>query len=76
MKKRKAVKSYLDNGIRNAVVGSFKPVRNRTDVGPMWENSSGIRTKKNISSIQRLQAESFFWRTTRQQEIDYVEETP
>ena len=29
---------FYDNGIRNAVMGNFKDVNNRQDMGELWEN--------------------------------------
>jgi predicted AAA+ superfamily ATPase len=36
---KKAGKWYFfDNGIRNAIIGNFKPLAIRQDVGALWEN--------------------------------------
>ena len=72
---RKGRKVYFwDNGIRNAVIGSFAPLALRTDVGSLWENYFvAERSKRNI--YLRHPARGYFWRTTTQSEIDYVEET-
>lgn len=64
---------FWDLGIRNLLVGNLAQVENRTDVGPLWENYViSERLKHNFyhSSI----AQSFFWRTQQQKEIDYLEE--
>jgi uncharacterized protein len=63
---------FYDLGIRNSVIADFKPLSMRLDKGQMWENFLVTeRLKANLYN-QSL-AKSFFWRTTRQQEIDYVE---
>lgn len=64
---------FYDNGIRNAIINSFKPLELRTDTGALWENFLvGERTK--WLNNRRLFANQYFWRTTQQQEIDYLEE--
>ncbi len=71
---RKGKKIYFwDNGIRNAVVGNFQPIQSRTDAGALWENYSISERLKN-NRYNESDAKSFFWRTTQQQEIDYIEE--
>lgn len=64
---------FYDTGIRNMVIGNLNPLDLRPDKGALWENFLIVeRLKKNIydSSL----ANSFFWRTVHQQEIDFVEE--
>lgn len=64
---------FWDLGIRNAVIGNLAQVENRTDVGELWENFViAERLKQNIYSGSF--AQSYFWRTRQQHEIDYVEE--
>ena len=56
------------------MIGSFAPLALRTDVGSLWENYFvAERSKRNI--YLRHPARGYFWRTTTQSEIDYVEET-
>ncbi|NRA48985.1 MAG: ATP-binding protein [Phaeodactylibacter sp.] len=64
---------FFDNGIRNAVIGDFNSLSLRKDVGGLWENflvSERIKQHKYKLTF----AKPFFWRTTQQQEIDYVEQ--
>jgi uncharacterized protein len=70
---RKGKKIYFyDNGIRNAIIGNFLPLNQRTDVGALWENFLiNERMKNNFPDIMQNR---YFWRTTQQQEIDYIEE--
>ena len=64
---------FWDLGIRNAVIGNLAQVENRTDVGELWENFViAERLKQNIYAGSF--AQSYFWRTRQQHEIDYVEE--
>ena len=64
---------FYDNGIRNAVLQNFTPLALRNDVGALWENffiSERIKHNHYMGNY----AKSYFWRTTQQQEIDYIEE--
>ncbi len=72
---RKGRKIYFwDNGIRNAVIGNFAPPALRQDVGSLWENYLVSERRKALAYVQST-ARSYFWRTTAQSEVDYVEET-
>lgn len=71
IKKGKKIYFY-DNGIINAVTGNFNPISQRTDIGSLWENYIISERKKQLN-IQQNEAVSYFWRTTQQQEIDYIE---
>jgi len=72
---RKGKKFYFyDNGIRNAIIKNFQLPGQRTDIGPLWENFL-ISERLKTLSLYDLDAESYFWRTTQQQEIDYIEES-
>lgn len=64
---------FLDNGIRNAIIGNFTSLSSRTDTGALWENYM-ISERIKLLNNQTCDANSFFWRTTQQQEIDYIEE--
>lgn len=72
LKKSKKVYFY-DNGVRNALLGNYLPLQNRTDVGALWENYL-IAERQKILSYQKFYGHTYFWRTTQQQEIDYIEE--
>lgn len=64
---------FYDNGIRNAILGDFDGVNLRGDIGMLWENFLvSERVKQNHYNVTF--AKSYFWRTTQQQEIDYVEQ--
>ena len=64
---------FYDNGIRNAIIGNFQNIENRTDKGALWENYLISERIKALSN-NNLYAGKFFWRTTQQQEIDFVED--
>jgi hypothetical protein len=71
---RKSRKIYFwDNGIRNAVINQFSPVSSRQDLGALWENYLVSERRKYLIYHQQA-VNSYFWRTTAQQEIDYLEE--
>lgn len=71
---RKGKKFYFyDNGIRNAVINNFLPLQSRSDAGALWENYLiSERIKKLFYRTPYVR--SYFWRTTQQQEVDYIEE--
>ena len=71
---KRAKKFYFyDNGIRNAILQNFAPLALRQDVGTLWENffiSERMKANQNAGRY----VNSYFWRTSQQQEIDYLEE--
>jgi predicted AAA+ superfamily ATPase len=64
---------FYDNGIRNAVIDNFNPINLRQDMGALWENFLISERFKRLAN-HKTYAHRYFWRTTRQQEIDYIEE--
>ncbi|MBQ6956557.1 MAG: ATP-binding protein [Bacteroidales bacterium] len=71
---KRAKKIYFyDNGVRNAIIQQFAPVQMRNDIGALWENFFIVeRMKRNHYAGHYCN--SYFWRTSLQQEIDLVEE--
>ena len=64
---------FWDLGIRNAVIGNLAQIESRTDVGELWENFViAERMKQNVYAGSF--AQSYFWRTRQQHEIDYLED--
>lgn len=64
---------FFDNGVRNAILGDFKPLQLRQDAGALWENYLvSERLKHNSYSL--FYGKSYFWRTQQQQEVDYIED--
>ncbi len=71
---KKAKKIYfIDNGIRNALIANFSPLSIRNDVGALWENFLISERKKKLA-YENDWGKTYFWRTTTQVEIDYIEE--
>ncbi|MBN1181789.1 MAG: ATP-binding protein [Bacteroidales bacterium] len=64
---------FYDNGVRNTLISNYTIAENRSDIGQLWENFLvAERLKKN--SYDENWINSWYWRTTEQQEIDYIEE--
>ncbi|WP_395044682.1 ATP-binding protein [Flavobacterium sp.] len=63
---------FYDNGVRNMVIGNFNTLNLRQDKGALWENFLVSERMKLLSYSQSV-AKPYFWRTTTQQEIDYIE---
>lgn len=64
---------FYDNGIRNTIISNYNPLNMRTDDGQLWENFI-ISERKKYIDYHKLYSNAFFWRTTQQQEIDYIED--
>jgi hypothetical protein len=64
---------FYDNGVRNALLGNYSPLQSRNDAGMLWENFF-ISERMKFLHYNKIYAKRFFWRTTQQQEIDYIEE--
>ncbi len=72
---KKAKKFYFyDNGIRNAILQNFAPLTLRQDAGALWENFF-ISERIKANQYAGRYVNSYFWRTSQQQEIDYIEES-
>lgn len=65
---------FWDLGVRNALINDFRPLALRSDVGELWENYLIVERLKWLH-YQGSLAESYFWRTYDQQEIDWLEYT-
>lgn len=72
IKKSKKV-YFFDNGIRNAIIGNYSLLSNRDDIGALWENYL-VSERAKLNSYSGFYGYKYFWRTTHQQEIDYIEE--
>lgn len=64
---------FFDNGIRNAIIGNFKPLELRQDNGALWENFLISERVKQLN-YNKWSGRYYFWRTYQQQEIDWIEE--
>jgi hypothetical protein len=65
---------FYDNGVRNALISNFKSIELRDDVGKLWENYL-VSERMKQNSYKKNYCNRYFWRTTDQQEIDYLEES-
>ncbi|MDI6803335.1 MAG: ATP-binding protein [Bacteroidota bacterium] len=64
---------FFDNGIRNAIISNFSAPNMRSDIGALWENFL-ISERMKYLHYKGTDMSRYFWRTTMQQEIDYIEE--
>ena len=64
---------FYDNGIRNALIADYNAPEIRQDIGALWENFV-ISERMKSNEYYRRWVNRYFWRTTQQQEIDYLEE--
>ncbi|MFQ5638265.1 MAG: ATP-binding protein [bacterium] len=65
---------FVDNGIRNALIGNFNPPNMRDDLGALWENYVITERMKKLEYLGEV-TNSYFWRTYDKKEIDLVEES-
>lgn len=64
---------FYDTGVRNALINNLNPMHLRQDKGQLWENFIiSERLKRNSNNDYFVN--TYFWRTHKQQEIDYIEE--
>ena len=70
---KKARYYFLDNGVRNAVLGNFSPLATRGDVGALWENFVAMELRKR-DRIADIPAQYHFWRTHAGAEVDIIRE--
>jgi predicted AAA+ superfamily ATPase len=64
---------FFDNGVRNSLIQNFNPLPLRNDVGQLWENYLMVERCKANQYAGRA-ANTYFWRTYDQKEIDCIEE--
>jgi uncharacterized protein len=64
---------FYDNGIRNAILNNFLPLETRPDTGALWENFLISERLKNLNYHEKF-PNTYFWRTQKGEEIDYLEE--
>ncbi len=64
---------FYDNGVRNSLIMNFNPLNLRSDLGQLWENFLMIERCKANQYAGRS-ANTYFWRTYDQKEIDCIEE--
>lgn len=66
---------FVDNGIRNALIGNFNKLNLREDTGRLWECYLQAERMKHLAYREATHS-AYFWRTHSQQEIDRIEERP
>jgi len=64
---------FYDNGVRNALISAFNPLKLRDDIGSLWENFIMAELLKKDMYAKNF-AHRWFWRNKQQQEIDLVHE--
>lgn len=70
---KKAKYYFLDNGVRNAIIGQFQPLPMRNDIGALWENFIFTEFLKR-DGIAEQNAQMYFWRTHQGAEVDIIRE--
>ena len=71
---KKAKYYFYDNGIRNGIILQFNSLDLRNDTGQLWENFL-ISERQKYLQYNRLFVNRYFWRSYRQKEVDYIEES-
>ncbi|MFH1561490.1 MAG: ATP-binding protein [Patescibacteria group bacterium] len=64
---------FFDLGIRNILIDNLKPLKDRNDIGQLWENFLIVERMK-LLAYTRNSGSIYFWRTYTGAELDYVEE--
>lgn len=64
---------FWDCGIRNAIISNYQTPETRMDMGALFENYIVSERLKKLR-YEKSYANSYFWRTSAKQEIDYIEE--
>ena len=72
LKKSKKIYFY-DTWLRNALINNFNVFSLRNDVWDLFENFLIVERMK-FNNRNHLYKNTFFWRTTTQKEIDFIEE--
>lgn len=65
---------FWDNGIRNMIISNLNSLHLRLDKGALWENFL-ISERQKLQAYNRTIYKPYFWRTTAQQEVDYIEDS-
>ena len=71
---KKAKYYFLDNGVRNAVIGQFGILASRNDIGGLWENFVFMELYKQ-TVLRENSDQYYFWRTHTGKEVDIVRES-
>jgi predicted AAA+ superfamily ATPase len=63
---------FFDNGIRNGLINNFNSLRNRDDIGQLWEQYF-ISERIKFNSYRGFHPQYYFWRTYDGQAVDLIE---
>lgn len=67
---KKSKKYYFyDLGIRNSLLKNFQPISSRSDKGLVYES---YVMQYLVSIVDKSTSDLFFWRTTKQDEVDFI----
>lgn len=64
---------FFDLGIRNILIDNLKFLKDRNDIGQLWENFL-ITERIKLLAYKRNYASMYYWRTYTGAELDYVED--
>lgn len=64
---------FYDLGVRNKIIDNLKGLKDRDDLGRLWENFLVVERLKLLAYSQKY-ASMYFWRTYTGAELDLVEE--
>ncbi|HCR35692.1 AAA family ATPase [Candidatus Woesebacteria bacterium GWC2_33_12] len=64
---------FYDIGVRNMLIDNLKPIKDRGDIGKLWENFLIVERIKSNEYKNRFNS-NYFWRTHTGAELDLVEE--
>ena len=64
---------FWDCGVRNAIISNYQMPETRLDIGALFENYVIAERLKKLR-YDKSYGNSYFWRTSAKQEIDYIEE--
>jgi predicted AAA+ superfamily ATPase len=64
---------FYDLGVRNVLINNFSIIEKRSDQGQLWENFI-IAERIKFLNYSRRKVNFWFWRTSDQLELDWVEE--
>lgn len=64
---------FYDLGVRNEIINNFNSLKDRNDVGQLWENFL-ISERTKWLRYNNKQVMQYFWRTYTGAEVDYIEE--
>lgn len=64
---------FYDCGVRNSIIGNHNQLKDRDDVGRLWENFLMVERRKQLE-YSRRRRDFWFWRTSSGAELDLIEE--